>query len=670
MSNNIDTSRFYQFLSNYKHGEKKLADTIDDSQYGNSDGTLIKGEFREFVKGEYNNWSGESKSDSELMDLANRFWSKIDTNTSGRLKGTDLENLNALDKDEEVKMEEKLGTYIEFNKYMDNVEIPSVLVTTGLQWKKAVAEELSVYLEQYIANGSKGDMAEFLNSKLPAIANKQTAIFCAVEYQNQLVSSILSEYPDYKIADDKTLQALINKYVSTIKGDTKPEQIMEDIKKLVDAYLATAGIGNGNADDLGNYGYSQNESAKLNDIQKEVVMKKLLDSLKSDKDYEEYKDYYATALEKFVSTLSVADLKNDNIIEKFKASKAYQCIQTLAWVKETYCGEIKKDSDFYKALQGISDSVAEKIASDAKFVSAYNDIINDVLEKVANGELTKDGVQSYIIEQIKTNLEKFYPNGLEDMSLDEMAVVYKTLESAAASIKDSDKSLEAHRNAALKYCNALNNLGDAEFQKALEEVFGSSDYTTVINKLLPSEIKTKMATLIAKVKELGDTRDMKVTGWGELQDEYSMQTDTSQTIKLGAKIQNKDGTTVTGPITYTATSQSGAGISFEGDSMVITSPGNIGTDTITITAYVRGRKIEPSKTITVKYTYNPASDIKKVTGWGGATSVDLNTIGTNNNGTLTDSSFADLYNNNGIIQLRSIRAENKNSKFSAQKENI
>lgn len=538
MSNNIDTSRFYQFLSNYKQGEKKLADTIDDSQYGNSDGTLIKGEFREFVKGEYNNWSGESKSDNELMDLANRFWSKIDTNTSGRLKGTDLENLNALDKDEEVKMEEKLGTYIEFNKYIDNLEIPSVLVTTGLQWKKAVAEELSVYLEQYIANGSKGDMAEFLNSKLPAIANKQTAIFCAVEYQNQLISSILSEYPDYKIADDKTLQALINKYVSTIKGDTKPEQIMEDIKKLVDAYLATAGIGNGNADDLGNYGYSQNESAKLNDIQMQKMKKDLLNALSSESDYSKYQKYYDEALITFLSTLQVKDMKTsiDELIARFKTSDAYKNIQTRGEVEGLFDGD--DDLEAMKKLlqeRGLSEDLTKIVEGNLSLRDGLDDLVAQVTEKVINGEFKTDkgakydpaDVRNWVLDQMLSKV------GNSNIDMSSLSVKdLKTIYDAAVKAAEKTKDLNAMKKAALNFCQALDKKG---FGDEIAKVFGN-DYEAAINELSAGEIRNNIEKLYSNISIVDD---IQVTWSGEFAD-ITMARSQSKTMSTG-NVGLKDG---------------------------------------------------------------------------------------------------------------------------------
>lgn len=662
MSNDINTSKFYQFLANYKKSGENIADTIDSSSYGNSDGTLTKGEFRAFVNNEYNGWNGESKTESELNDLVNKFWRSIDKNTSSsKIGGTNIKNLNALDKNEEAAMEQKLELYVRFNQYTSKIKAPSVLTTMASAWKKAVIEELTPILEEFAKNGGSGDLEAALDAKFAEISNKQTAIFCAAEYQNKLSSSLLKDYPDYKIADDSTLAQLIENYVSTLNGDATPESIMEDMKKIVAAYLATANIGEGSDFDLSELGYSQKDSDRINDIQKEVIVKELLESLKSEKDYEKYKEYFTTALEKYASGLTLADFKNGNFVEEFKKTQDYQNILTIAWVNDTFAGEIKSDSPFYKALEGISKNLADKIANDARYISKYQEILNDVIEKVSTGELGKSDIQDYIIEQIKSNLEEFYPNGMKGMSLEEMEVVYKLLENAAASEKDTDKSWEAHRRAAIKYCDALSTKGES-MQNAIAEIFGTSDYESAINAadMYPSEIKAKMAELIARAKEIGDIANM-VAEWN-MDNSYTMLVGGTLTLPLNANVHQKDDakTKTQGKVTYQATSQAGATISIDGaNKMTIKAPNASGVDTITITAYVDNIAVKPPITITV--TYGTTADIVAgVTSWGkNSKSSHLETIGINQGEELTDSSFADLYNSDAIICLLYIDATQK-----------
>ena len=174
----INNTKFYQFLSKYN------ADggwhTVADEKYGNDDNIVIKAEFRAFVNAE---WNGEEGTLTD--DLINSFWKSIDTNQSAaKIKGTKLKNLNALDNSELAAMDKNLGIYVEFDQFIaNNVKIPSVLISTGAQWKASVKNELSAIMQQFIASGATGDLTSTLAAAYPAIANKNTAQYCAVEYQ-------------------------------------------------------------------------------------------------------------------------------------------------------------------------------------------------------------------------------------------------------------------------------------------------------------------------------------------------------------------------------------------------------------------------------------------------------------------------------------------------------
>lgn len=670
MSNNINTSRFYQFLASYKREGENIADTIDNL-YGDGKDVLTKGEFRKFVEGEFENWSGEEKSDTEINDLVNKFWKTIDTNTSAtKIKGTRYKNLNALDSNEEQKMEEKLELYVKFDKYVAGIEIPSVLTTKGYEWKKAVVAELTVTLEQLASSTKQEDLVAALDAKFTEVANKQTAIYCAVEYQNNLASSILKDYPDYKIADDQTLQKIIDKYVASIDTETTPEEIMETMKQVVDAYLGTAGLGEDSEFDLSELGYTQNSGDKLNDIQKEVIMKKLLEAVKSDKEYEQYKDYYATALEKFAGTLTLADFEDENLVSKFKESKDYQNITTVAWVNETFAGEIKSDSPFYKALEGVSKKLAEKVAKDARFISAYQDILSSVIDKVGAGELSKDEVQNYIIEQIKSNLEQFFTNGLGDMSFEELNSLYDTMVASAKSEKDNDKALAAYRNAAIMYCDALSQKED--YKDLVTEIFGTN-YEAKINSMYPSDIESKINELKARAKEKNVVSTENTTStWSLPKDNFTLTVGSSQSVKVQATVKNGEDQTLSG-VTYSASVTKGSGsvtCSELGD-LVITAGNTPGIMQIEVYALYNGKKVGTPKVITVTSTAGSDTIVSQVQGWGTNNKAQhLETIGYNQGREVTSSDFADLYNNDAKICLVYIEKREKKSGWSGQKETI
>ena len=188
----VNTTKFYQFLAQYQKEGSSWTD-IADSEHGNGDGTVIKSEFRAFLNAE---WNGEENGEL-TNDLINSFWKKIDTNQSAtKIKGTKLKNLNALDKKEVEALDKKLEVYVAFDKYVsENVTIPAVLTSMGSQWKSSVVDELTTILEKYISGGCNGDLETVLGEALPAIANKCTAHYCAVEYQESLKSTLLADYP-------------------------------------------------------------------------------------------------------------------------------------------------------------------------------------------------------------------------------------------------------------------------------------------------------------------------------------------------------------------------------------------------------------------------------------------------------------------------------------------
>ena len=116
MSNEVNTRKFYQFLSNFEKGEQSWTN-VADGEYGNADGTVIKSEFRKFLNAE---WNGEQNGELN-NDLINTFWKKIDTNTSAsKIKGTKLRNLNALDKEEAGNLDKKLEAYVQLNEFVAN----------------------------------------------------------------------------------------------------------------------------------------------------------------------------------------------------------------------------------------------------------------------------------------------------------------------------------------------------------------------------------------------------------------------------------------------------------------------------------------------------------------------------------------------------------------------
>ena len=653
----VNTTKFYQFLSKYQQNGETWAD-VADSNYGNDDGTVIKAEFRKFINAE---WNGEENGEM-TNDLINSFWKKIDTNTSAsKISGTKLKNLNALDKKELANLDKQLEIYVEFDKFVaNNVKVPSVLTSTGSQWKSAVTNELSSILEAFIAGGANGDLNAILTAVYQTIANECTAQYSAVEYQETLKDDILKEYPEYKVADDKTLDTLIKNYIQTVGTDITPEQIKEDIVAIMDAYLATAGLGDGSAYAIEDLGYDE---SKLNDIQIAVIAQTIKNDLKEEaKKYEGFENEFNTAVQQFVED----KIKKGGDFETLKGSAAEfanskfkKQLDNTVTINTTY-KDVTEDSDFYKRLvEEFGETLAKKIAQNDRYIQAYKDIINDVATKVNAGEMTIEEVADYIIEQISANLDKFFTNGLGDMSIEELNETYDKLVKAADEQKDDELSLQQHRDAAIKYCDAISKKSD-ELKEAIKEAFGTSDYKSAINNMYPGEIQEVMTELKAKaLKIVAKIDGTKVTGctWNSTNfgNNTIVETGGSTNLNINASITLANGTKVA-PDSYEPTIISGMGNGAEvqvanNGVLTLKASNTAGNVTVEVYAIKNGERVGEPITITFKVQENPASVIGRVTDWGGAKSEHLETIGINQGQQVTSSNFADLYNGDAKICL-------------------
>lgn len=692
MSNEVNTRKFYQFLSSFEKGEQSWTN-VADGEYGNADGTVIKSEFRKFLNAE---WNGEQNGELN-NDLINTFWKKIDTNTSAsKIKGTKLRNLNALDKEEAGNLDKKLEAYVQLNEFVaNNVKIPNVLTSTGSQWKWDVVDELTLLVEEFVKNGGNGDIKQVLAEAYPAIANKNTATYCAVEYQNVLKSTVLADYPDYKVADDNTLNSILTAFVATIDGNATPEDIKAEVLQIVDAYLATAGIGDDSGYDLSELGYKQDANSALNDIQKSVLtqtIKNNLSAIKKEDDYDNYPEIFDSAIQTFVDNkLAVATygdfetLKSVGMAE-FKATKEYQSIANRILVDKNF-RNIEQGSDFYKALvEAFGENLAQTIMLDGRYLknsegeNVYTAILDDVQEKIGNGEFTTDGkvdlkaVQNYIIEEISKNLNDFFPNGYGDASIQSLNTLYDKRAEAATKETDDNESLKQHREAAIDYCDAISKKGQP-FKVAIAEVFGT-DYEGQINSMYPSEIVSKMKELKAKALEIGDISDCKVSNWTGLPEDGSQ-------ILLGQTLTNTVGVSITdnnnkpvaaNRITYSVQANGNCNATINDLGTLTITAGSVeGRANITVAVMVDGIEVG-TKTISL--------ECRRLTAEGMANSIGRNAWGGSYNHCevygmpnvrdhqtqMTSNSFADLYNNNAVILLD--RGKDKDYKTTRVTDNL
>ena len=666
MSNEI--TKFYQFLSIQGQDWTKVA----DKEYGNSDGSLIKAEFKDYMNAE---WNGEEMGLTLTDDLINKFWRKIDTNTSTDvIKGTNsIRNYNALDDKEVENLGKRIEAYQQFNEYVDmTVQSPGVFTSSDAEWRTAVIDELMIHLEDWINNGFQGDMAEYLEQFRTNIENKYTAEFCASEYQNELLQSVLKDYPDYKVGDDSTLTDLLENYVKNLEsmeGTVDPETIKSDVRAIIDAYFATAGLGEGSGYDLSQVGYEPKEGDKLNDIQKEVLSAKLRENLAditSDENYEEFKALYDAAInayiEETVSATKFGDFESvmNMGLEEFKETDAYKKLMVRIEAS-SIIGELEEGNDFYNAIvDTLGQSLADDLVIDHKFIgSAYDDIINEALNKCQNGEfMTEDGkidkeaLLEYVTTELAINLNSIYQNGYSDMPLKELNNLYDKLYDTAMNIADNEPETANTmiRDAAISYCDALVQKGGS-LKNAVIEIFGE-DYKAFLNdnNNRISTIVEKMNELKEAVLEIGDASTYTIASWTGIEGSYRMTTGTSMEISPEAQIMNGTTPIETSRITYSASIISGnATISGDTPPFTITSGESEGQLTVQVCAMVDG--IQVGEPFTVKITVKEAS-LEDATWRSGDSTSNIEAYGIPNaGGQITNYSFQDLYNYDAKIRL-------------------
>ena len=604
MSNDV-SSKVYLFLA--KQGD--WATAADK----NGDGTVIKSEFRQYMENNYE-WNGEDAS--AKSDLINQFWKEIDTKQSGKLNKK-LNNKGALDKNEINTMNNKIQMYETLNQYTSTIEVPSV-VQDRTNWKKSVAESLANKVDAYIkANKSAEDLEAYLQEISPEIERKATADYCANQYLNTEMKDIVKEY-GYSYADDSTLQGMIDNYISQLSANSgeipSDEEINETVINIINEYLSTAGLKDSDGFDLSQYGYTANENSPLNDLQKSIIksnLQKNLQDISKESDYETYKSLYDDAINQFIESkladgkfADFATLQNYGIAE-FENSDNYKSVKKAVSVKAYI-----DSADFKSAISSaVSSAFADRISNVMTGeVPAYDTLISDIMTKAQNGEfdnadgsLNTEKMQKYIIEQVKSNIAEFYPNGLGDMSLDDLSTMYDALVEAAREKNDAAKVKEA----AISYCQAVSKKSTTLAQ-AVKDVFGAG-YAATINKMLSGEIDSKMTELKAKVNEIGDASSCTLAGWTtSVGDSINILPGATVTYGLAANILNNNGMVSSDRITY-ATNNSNATV--KDGVLTITAPSGSSEYTIEIYAMVDGEKIGDAKKIKVSCQQKDAKNM-------------------------------------------------------------
>ena len=503
MSNEI--SRVYQFLSNQDDWAVK-ADK-------NGDGVILKSEFRSFLE-ENLEWNGEASAQN---DLINEFWAKIDTNsTRTKISGTNITNQNALDANELASLDNRIEMYETLNEYTSNISCPNIISDSAKAWKEDVTFELQALLETYIQEGGTNEnLPAYLEENAPTVENKVTAEYCAAEYLDEVMPELNKEY-GYAFGDDKDLNDLIKNYAQNLPEGATPEEMKETLTNIIDAYLATAGLGEANGVDLAQYGYNTENEAPLNDLQESIAkttLTKNLEAIKNDEYYEQFAATIDSAIAAFVedtvSNATAADFKTilSYGVEQFKQSEGYQEIQMTLDVKQVMIYS-DNTSALYQAIEQELGSTIAEILTEGVYFDAYEEIINQAIEKAndgafdVNGEFNSQALIDWAVGEIEENLTTILnqSGSAEDLTSAELYELYTKSAEAADSMKttDSDKALAMHKEAAIAYCDGIAAKGE-NHKALLEEVFGSSNYTSAINSCKkPSDIQEYIESINAQ----------------------------------------------------------------------------------------------------------------------------------------------------------------------------
>ena len=590
-----DISKVYQFLANIGDWKTK-ADK-------NGDGTVIKSEFCSFMENNYE-WDGET-TEAGKNDLINSFWKTIDTNQSGKLSGTRYKNKNALDSKEINAMEDRIAIYESLNTYVADIQAPNE-ISDKAGWKKSISASLANTTETLIKQGVTADtLAEELDKIIENVKNKTTADYCANEYLNTSMKDVVKQY-GYAYADDATLKGIIDNFVNNLPEDSDSASIKQTVEEIINAYMATAtGDGSEDISILEQYGYAPSNNTAMNDLQKSIVKTKLTEALadlKNEADYENNSALYDTAINEYIEAMlndkTYSDYTNNAIeysLQAFKDSETGKALEKTLKVKNLF-----NSDEFKTALTNkLSSSFADRISGLMKGeISAYDDIQTQALEKAKNGDFDTNGtldtqkVIDWVVEQMTQRLTEFYPNGLNDMSLTDLGVMYDKLVESAKANEDA----ASVKTAALSYCNAVAKKSTL-LSQAVKDIFGNS-YATEINKLTTPEIEAKMTDLKAKVDEIGDPATCVLKSLTTTASEsLSLQPGTSSTYSISANITSESGAAISPDrISYTTNSSYAT---VENGILTIKTPPSDATFEVKIYATVDGKKVGEPKTIKV-----------------------------------------------------------------------
>ena len=406
MSDISDISKVYLFLSQRKDWVKEA-----DSS---GDGTIIKYEFSNFMK---NNYDFNNVSESDPNELINKFWAKFDTNRSGKVfNNSKLRNKNALDSKEIDALNKKVEVYEALNKYISGLVAPNGV--DAANWKSSVSESLTNYAEEFVNQGKNAsELTAYLDSIRGLVSNKTTANLYAQNYAKQATASLTRQY-GYNVDGDTQLQGIISNYVHSLNGTESVEDIIAGVKETIDNYISTGNIGAVNNSNKYSEDNNSAQVGDLNDIQKCIARTKI-------------KEYAETSYDKVFDSLFGGLKLTDDVKKEFKTALS----STMDSAIEAFINKMTQ-TDFNN-MEEVAKSFnpADYVTDDMKtevFSKYYSQKTDDTFNQLAN-ELVK-GVTAARANEISSELGiDLYNSNLGEFKLDTKTIrtLLKDLSSAS-----------------------------------------------------------------------------------------------------------------------------------------------------------------------------------------------------------------------------------------------
>ena len=651
-----DLSRVYLFLQ--EKGGIIAADGYNAT--GAQDRIVVLSEFRNFMENEFD-WNGVSSSQKDLID---GFWNNFDTNQSGKVFG--ISNKNALDDKEMAAVGKKVQYYdvmMNFFKAQKNDLFPKGVISTSYQTKfeDSIKNSLAATTEEYMEhNGDINGLEEVLAQALPMAKAKATADYCAIEMMDKSFNN-LKDF--YKASDDRTLNDIIDRFVSEIDPNLSAQDIKSKVTEIIDAYKKTAETGEV-SQLLKNYGYDPLPNDRLNDLQKAMLKHDITVELERDQGFKDAiqllgKDLINTQLDNYVNTIAVENYAKikPNVVNEFKASDAYKKIQDGVNLYNYVKDDTKNydESELKKQLtENISAGFAAKFGdklSNPKFDELLKETVNVAIgdDKPFGDPIDTSKAVAYLVSLIAMNIGSFYSKAeKEAMELSELYTIYDNVTKNTP----SDKKEDTYR-AMAKFYTEVAGLKGSAYQKVVDDVVNGRDIQTMTSKEIEDMIKDLRVALDNMVDPNNCKFELNTTS-------ISITTGETKEFDIGAKV-TKDGNLVTKDVKFEVTSNNGSAYIDESGKLHVTAPNVDGKYDIQVQATINGQPVGEAKTITVNVQ---KQDIMNGILNSSAASEDMKlseTVDNWNDYCNDDESFKSLYMSDSVVILYGKKDSNKHN---------